>query len=300
MSVDSISESAADNIPQHLYLYKNMIPVPPLGMVDDQINMANCGVDSTVSSSHINSLTNIKKLQFGPSKCFKLHIDKNSLGCPKDVIDTWNMKSSTENVKSILKLLDEEGDKEVLMSVTNEKYLGDIIMSSGSNSLNIQACVQRGLVAVNQISQLMDEMCLGPWHFEAGNVLRGSLLLSTLLSNSEAWYNLTEKEIESLEKVDEALLRKIFSTQVTTPREALYLESGNVPVRFTLMARRLNFLHYISNEDEDSLIRRVLTAQLSDPIKGDWITTFLSDLETLKINLSMEEIQTSTKVILKH
>ena len=95
--------------------------------------------------------------------------------------------------------------------------------------------------------------------------------------------------------MDEALLRKIFSTQVTTPREALYLESGNVPLRFTLMARRLNFLHYILNEDEDSLIRRVLTAQLSDPVKGDWITTVLSDLESLKINLSMEEIQMSTK-----
>ena len=32
-----------------------------------------------------------------------------------------------------------------------------------------------------------------------------------------------------------------------------------------------------------------------DPVKGDWITTALSDLTSLKINLSMEEIQMSTK-----
>ena len=128
-------------------------------------------------------MTNIKKLQFGPSKCFKLHIGKNTNVCPEDIIDTWTMKSSSESVSSILEMMDKEGDQEILLSVTNEKYLGDVIMASGSNSLNIQARVQRGLVAVNQITQLLDEMCLGPWHFEVGNVLRGSLLLSTLLSN---------------------------------------------------------------------------------------------------------------------
>ena len=299
VTVDSISESASDKIPQHLYLYKNVIPIPPLGMVDDQINLANCGVDSTVAASHINSMTNIKKLQFGPSKCFKLHIGKNTNVCPDNIIDTWTLKSSSESVKSILEMIDKEGDQEVLFSVTNEKYLGDIIMASGSNSLNIQARVQRGLVAVNQISQLMDEMCLGPWHFEAGNVLRGSLLLSTLLSNSEAWYNLTEKEIESLEKVDEAFLRKLFSSIVTTPREALYLESGNIPIRFVLMSRRLNFLHYMLNEDQDSLIRSVLDAQIRNPCSGDWITTVFSDLKTLEINLSLEEIQRFSKINFK-
>ena len=299
VTVDSISESASDNIPQHLYLYKNNIPIPPLGMVDDQINLTNCGVDSTVSASHINSMTNIKKLQFGPSKCFKIHIGKNTNVCPDNVIDTWTMKPSTESVTSILELLDEEGDQEVLLSVTNEKYLGDIIMASGSNSLNIQARVQRGLGAVNQICHLMDEMCLGPWHFEAGNVLRGSLLLSTLLSNSESWYNLTPKEIESLEKVDEAFMRKLFSSQVSTPREALYLESGNIPIRFVLMSRRLNFLHYMLNEDEDSLIRSVLNAQIQNPTNGDWITTALEDIKSLEINLSLEEIQRLSKVNFK-
>ena len=185
VTVDSISESATDKIPQHLYLYRNIVPIPPLGMVDDQINVANCGVDSTIASSHINSMTNIKKLQFGPSKCFKLHIGKNTSVCPEDIIDTWTMKSSSEYVSSILEMMDKEGDQEILLSVTNEKYLGDVIMASGSNSLNIQARVQRGLVAVNQISELLDEMCLGPWHFEVGNVLRGSLLLSTLLSQTQ-------------------------------------------------------------------------------------------------------------------
>ena len=124
-------------------------------------------------------------------------------------------------------------------------------------------------------------------------------MLSTLLSNSESWFNLTLKEIESLEKVDEALLRKLFSSQVSTPREALYLESGNIPIRFVLMSRRLNFLHYMLNQDEDSLIRSVLFAQIENPVNGDWITTVLEDLKTLEIHLSLDEIQRSSKINFK-
>ena len=145
-------------------------------------------------------------------------------------------------------MIDKEGDQKVLLEVTKEKYLGDVIMASGSNSLNIQERMRRGYIAVNQIMQMLEELCLGSYYFEAANVLRGSLLLSTLLSNSEAWYNLSKKDIENLEKVDEALIRKMFSAQCTTPLEVLYLESGNIPIRFILMSRRLNFLHYILNQ----------------------------------------------------
>ena len=106
-----------------------------------------------------------------------------------------------------------------------------------------------------------------------------------MISNSEAWYNLTNKDISELESVDEALLRKILSAHSKTPRELLYLETGNIPIRFIIMARRLNFLWYILNEEEDSLIRRFLEAQLDSPVKGDWVNTVREDLEELKIDL---------------
>ena len=134
------------------------------------------------------------------------------------------------------------------------RLLRDVISSDGKNVLNIQERKRRGLVAVNQIGQMLDDLCLGKFHFEAGNILRNSLLLSTLISNSEAWYNLTNKDISELESVDEALLRKILSAHSKTPLELLYLETGNIPIRFIIMARRQNFFWYTLNEEEDSLI----------------------------------------------
>ena len=44
-----------------------------------------------------------------------------------------------------------------------------------------------------------------PVDFEAANILQNSLFLSSLLSNSETWYNLTKKEITELESVNEIL-----------------------------------------------------------------------------------------------
>ena len=122
-----------------------------------------------------------------------------------------------------------------------------------------------------------------------------SLLLSTLLSNSEAWYNLTQSDISVLEKVDEELLRKIFHAHSKTPLELLYLESGSIPIRFILMSRRLNFLWYILNENEETLISKFFMAQVNKPVKGDWVSRVKLDLTELDLNQDFKEIKAKTK-----
>ena len=99
--------------------------------------------------------------------------------------------------------------------------------------------------------------------------------------------------------VDEILLRKIFSAHSKTPKEALYLESGYVPIRFILMARRGNFLHYIMNEEESSLLKSFFNAQMESPVKGDWVLTVERDLKELQINPSFLEIGQTSKLRLK-
>ena len=66
---------------------------------------------------------------------------------------------------------------------------------------------------VRQICKFLDELCLGEYYFQVANTLRDSLLLSTLFSNNEAWYDLTANDISKLENVDEDLLQRIFQHQ---------------------------------------------------------------------------------------
>ena len=98
------------------------------------------------------------------------------------------------------------------------------------------------------------------------------------------------KNISDLEKIDEQLLRDLLSAQSKTPIETLYLETGSMPVRYVIFARRVNFLHYILCQDPNSLLGRFFRAQCAEPIKGDWASTVKKDLEFLNIKLSFDEI----------
>ena len=108
-----------------------------------------------------------------------------------------------------------------MQSVQEEKYLGDILTSDGKNSKNIAARKNRGVGVVNQIMTILEEICFGKYYFQVAMVLRNSLLISSLLANAKAWYNLSSTDVTELEKVDEDLLRKVLKCPVSTPREML-------------------------------------------------------------------------------
>ena len=107
--------------------------------------------------------------------------------------------------------------------------------------MNIETRRKRGLVAVNVIMSKLEQLTLGPYYFQTAVIFRNSLLLSTMLTNVESWFGLTVKEVETLEKVDEQLLRRIMSAHSKTAIPALYLELGCVPIRFIIMKRRIGF-----------------------------------------------------------
>ena len=49
----------------------------------------------------------------------------------------------------------------------------------------------------------------------------------------------------------------------------MMLEFGIVPIRFILMKKWMQFLHYILNESEESMIKRVFETLKEDSRKGD-------------------------------
>ena len=58
ITVDSIASEHVTNLKDHLYLYKDSVPIPPLGMVDDTIGISYCGLDSVLTTAHLNAQTN--------------------------------------------------------------------------------------------------------------------------------------------------------------------------------------------------------------------------------------------------
>ena len=242
-SVDKIGKQCIED-GKNLYYYRNNTAVPPLGMVDDVICIAKCGAESVEMNAYVNAMSSIKKLQLGTKKCHQIHVGKDRSKCPDLFIDSWKLEKKTDVITSVLDQEDIEDDAELLQKSKKTKYLGEILSNNNSYNENIKARVARGISAGKAILQILDETMFGPYENEVFLTLRDSLLLSTLLNNSETWYQVSKQNIADLEKVDENIMRQKFSLPATCPRIFLYLETGTMPARYVIIIRRLNFLKW--------------------------------------------------------
>ena len=180
--------------------------------------------------------------------------------------------------------------------MSEEKYLGDVISADGKNLKNIKSRVNKGKGISRKIINILEGIPFGRLYFQVAILLRNSLLVSSLLCNSEAWFGLTKKELDLLETVDLAFLRNILMAPKSTPKEMFYLELGILPIPEIIRERRLNFLHYILKQDADSILFRMFEAHLESRTKKDWVSTVLSDLQICQINETFADIQIMTKV----
>ena len=182
------------------------------------------------------------------------------------------------------------------MKVKQEQtYLGDVISSDGKHTKNVQARKNKGLGVITQITQILDTVMFGKYYFEVAMVLRSSLLLSSLLLNSEAWVNLSDSDVRALERTDELLLAKILESDSNTSNTFKYLELGIYPLRFEIMKRKLIYLQYILQQDKQSMIYQVFKATCENPIKNDFVKTCQKYLDCLDISLTFEEISGMSK-----
>ena len=119
-----------------------------------------------------------KQLELGHPKCFQMHVGKHRNNC------------HTLSVHG----------KEML-TTQSEKYLGDILTSTGNIDENITARYNKGLGIVNQVLSTLKEVSFGYHYFEMGLLFRNSMLINGILCSIEALYGLKSHHIEMLEKM---------------------------------------------------------------------------------------------------
>ena len=85
---------------------------------------------------------------------------------------------------------------------SEQLYLGDLISADGSHTKNVQLRSNKGLGVINQIMQILEATYFGKYFFEVATILRESLFLSSMLLNSEAWVNYTQKDVRILEQCE--------------------------------------------------------------------------------------------------
>ena len=136
-------------------MYNGCVAVPPLQMIDDVASFSPCSSQSIVTNAIINGKIESKKLEFGPTKCYNLHIGKSEVYC--DGLKVHQNSISKKN---------------------HETYLGDVISSSGSNLKNIEKRRNSGIGAVSQIVSTLSQVSLGHFYYEIALIFINSMLVS--------------------------------------------------------------------------------------------------------------------------
>ena len=276
------------------YKYKDKVPIPLLGMMDDVFCISETGYKTQRMNAFINAKTAFKRLQFGSDKCHVIYIGKDipKHKKPDLFVDGWIMKE-IEDKETGQRTENEEfdGEKDIIES-DNEKYLGQIISKDGSNTKNVENKTNKGKGLVDKLENILENNPGGKFHFEIAVILRNACLISSLISGSEAWYNITEDDKRKLERCDENLLRKILNCSSQVPSEILYLELGLTPIRYIIMLRRISYLQEIlKQKHRNSLIYKFFMAQLEEPTKNDWVTEALKDISHLEIKMDLGQIE---------
>ena len=250
-SVDKVAKFCEED--DQYYLYKNLVKIIPLSCVDDLLTVSTCGFNSINMNTTINTIIESKKLQFHipepgkKSKCHSLHIGPPSPTCPGMKVHGYPADRVTEAV-----------------------YLGDIIRSDGKNTSNIKERVNKGMGIMSKILDVLKSVSFGVKYFEIAISLRESYLINGMLTSSEVWYGMKNDEEQELEKIDKILLRRILEAPDSACIESLYLELGLIPLHIILKARRINYLHYLTNLSENEMLHKVFMAQWRYPVKDDW------------------------------
>ena len=262
--MDKLGQLSYEN-PDLLYYYKGLVATPPLQMVDDILGIQKCSRKSQRMNGMINTFMELEKLTLSQKKCHNVHVGKDAKECPELKVHGAMMTNTSQ-----------------------ETYLGDKIDKSGLLKPTILARIGKGFGAVTSILSIVNELPLAHWRIEAGLKLREAMFLNGTLFNSEAWQGVSDADIEMLEKVDEALLRGLLGAHAKVPIEALFLETGTIPLKSVLKSRRLCYLKTIPGRDSEEIVKEVYNAQKDNPYPGDFYNLVKKDASDAKTDITDE------------
>ena len=270
--IDTLGRDCRD-YNQGLFLYKNVLSIVPLSFIDDCLGFSRCGADTVEINAILNTKILSKKLRLSEEKCSHLHFSKSSTKC-------------YTNVKA---------DKSRMKKDSKCSYLGDILSTSGSIDATIEQRRQKGIGICSQVTGIVNGLSLGNYYFKIGFFLREVMLINGILTNSEVWSPLNDSQIDVLQNVDLILLKKLTNGHSKTAKEAFYLETGSLPLKYVIMKRRLMYLHTILSRPEDDLTKQFYYVQKTIFTKDDWFRIVMNDRAELNISHTDQEISNMSK-----
>ena len=150
-----------------VYKYKGVVEIPSLGMVDDVLAVQKCSNDVVKMNAAVNAFIEGKKLTLSQKKCHRIHIQ-------------------SKKAKSVGRCQDLKVHQEKMKQSQEEKYLGDLVNTSGTIRNTVEERRNKGYGIVSEIIAILDENPRGRYKVEIGLKVRPAMLLNGIPFNSES------------------------------------------------------------------------------------------------------------------
>ena len=247
--------------------------ISSLAFVDDMLDVSVDAEESETSHLHASAFSFKKKLRYSPPKCEGMVIN----GKKGEVLPCMFLEE--EMIKHVLHL----------------KYIGDVFQQNGKNDELIKDRLGRGTKVILKIDAIMSEIQFGKHTIIVSLLLYRALFLSSVLFNSQAWRNLTEKNFSQLQTLQLRLLKKLVGAPSSISNSFIFLELGVLPIKYEIHQRQLTFLHHIVNLSEDDPVYLLYQNMKLLPGEKNWFNDIQLSASTYGIPVDEEELRSMTK-----
>ena len=177
--------------------------------------------------------------------------------------------------------------------VSDIKYLG-VTVNKGRDcfKLHKDKMIQKARKLANQTFSVISKSC---HKLMIGKTYWKSLALPSILYGANV-VELTNTDIENLQRIENSVYRQIFNAPNYSQRCALRGEAGTSSMKARIMEGKVKLLHYTKTQGEDSLLGRI-TAEFKSMKKAKWTTTIKEYLNETCIMYN--EMDTMTKESIK-
>ena len=187
--VDKIGKDCMEE--GHYYLYKGVLPVGFLGLVEDIVGITESGFKAQQLNSFINVKTAEKTLQFGPAKCKSMLVgkDTNNVFNSEMHVDKWVVDHIDNSKTGEADLVEYFSGKVSIGQTDEQTYLGFVISNKGENMANIRKGKQKSIGTVTQIINKLNSLNLLLF---CAVLLLNVILRGSILYACEVYYDLKE------------------------------------------------------------------------------------------------------------
>ena len=229
--------------------------IPIMEWVDDIVGAATDPKELQKILDVINEIANRYRIEFGQSKSKVLIIGGND-----------------DTPKPNFKL----GDM-TLEYTDKYKYLGEMINSSNTLQDQIKEITGKTEAAYQTILTVAQDRVFKNIELDVIWRLVESCIQSIILYGCETWVP-NKADYEKLNRIQESVIRRILMTPVSTPKEALYLETGLLDIEHMSYIRRINM--YIRLKENPS--------ELIDKVCLDTENNWFTQTEQIMSNFSID------------